>query len=197
MGSRPRPGSCRGPRGAQVPGSEHCRNFRLLCAFLQGAPLCPTCSGDGESRVVFFLVLGVFFLPTRLAVFCRLLLWARASREDAWASWPRASCCWLPPGQASCEGQAARSLGETEAREGCWAASPKALGGNGESLGRGIKHAAVKHLHTRRTLSWGLLLCPRSPPVAPALGLLGLVVRLLCLCLHAKLEPSSARSQQM
>lgn len=103
MGSSPWPGSCRGPRGVQVARSELSWNFRLLCAFLQGPLLCPTCSGDGEScfaGVFFFLLaLGVFFLPTRLAVFCRLLLWARASRGDVWASRPRASCCWLPLGQ--------------------------------------------------------------------------------------------------
>lgn len=162
MGSSPRPGSCRGPQGVQVARSELSWNFRLLCAFLQGALLCPTCSGDGEPCFdvllvfFFFLALGVFFLPTRLTVFCRLLLWAGASRGDVWASRPRASCCWLPLGQVS--------LGETEAREGIQATSPKSLGGNGRSTARARAPGT-----SPRTRGWARCCCP--PWVPPTLWL--------------------------
>lgn len=108
MGSSPRPGSCRGPRGVQVARSELPWNCRLLCAFLQGALLCPTCSGDGEPCFDVLLVVFFFFL-----------LWE-------FSSFPRASrcfagcCCGPEPPEEMC---GHRGLGQ--AAVGClWAKSP-------------------------------------------------------------------------
>lgn len=161
-------GAAPGRARAEVP--EGCRWPDLNFPGILGCSV-PSCKGHCfvpralgmESHVLmfcwcffFFLALGVFFLPTRLAVFCRLLLWAGASRGDVWASRPRASCCWLPLGQVS--------LGETEAREGIQATSPKSLGGNGRSAARARAPGT-----SPRTRGWARCCCP--PWIPPTLWL--------------------------